>query len=195
MQTVRILLILFNTVGFGVMAGVLVRSTRRQTEGLRLLHVAGAAAYGAVAIGGIQRLLLQGVVVGRLSEDVRFLILTDQAFIQALVVATLGLIGWRALRRAHNRVRAADSLLSAFGSELPDIDWKMVNLTRREEEVMALVSKGMLRDSELADRLGVSPETVRSHVKSIQRKTGLRSRVEIAVAVHYAAPSGGRQVF
>jgi DNA-binding CsgD family transcriptional regulator/PAS domain-containing protein len=51
-------------------------------------------------------------------------------------------------------------------------------LTRREEEVLGQLSKG-LRTSEIAGRLGISPHTVRDHLKHLYRKTGTGSRSEL----------------
>jgi pimeloyl-ACP methyl ester carboxylesterase/DNA-binding CsgD family transcriptional regulator len=48
-------------------------------------------------------------------------------------------------------------------------------LTDREREVLGLVAAG-LSDSEIAERLVLSPHTVHRHVANIRRKLGLRSR-------------------
>lgn len=50
-------------------------------------------------------------------------------------------------------------------------------LTRREDEILGLLGKG-LRNHEIADVLGISEETVRTHVKSVFRKLGVSDRVE-----------------
>jgi NarL family two-component system response regulator LiaR len=50
-------------------------------------------------------------------------------------------------------------------------------LTPREWEVLDLLCQGMSTD-EVTDVLVLSPETVRSHVKSVLRKLGVRSRRE-----------------
>jgi DNA-binding NarL/FixJ family response regulator len=55
-------------------------------------------------------------------------------------------------------------------------------LTAREEEALLLLTKGY-GNKEIADKLGVSIETVRSHLKHIYEKLHVRSRAE-AVA-HY----------
>jgi two-component system, NarL family, response regulator LiaR len=62
-------------------------------------------------------------------------------------------------------------------------------LTRREWEVLDLIGESMTTD-EIADALFVSAETVRSHVKSILRKLGVRSRRE-AVAAARGLPRAG----
>ena len=56
-------------------------------------------------------------------------------------------------------------------------------LTRREEEVLELMSDG-LRHSEIARRLFISPKTVATHVEHILRKLRVRSKTE-AVVVAY----------
>lgn len=63
------------------------------------------------------------------------------------------------------------------------LDTKNVaNLTPREWEVLALLAKGF-SDKEIANRLFISRETARSHVKSIYKKLQVRTRR--AAAVYY----------
>jgi DNA-binding NarL/FixJ family response regulator len=57
-----------------------------------------------------------------------------------------------------------------------------VSLTAREEETLVMLTKGY-SNKEIADRLKVSIETVRTHLKNIYEKMHVRSRTE-AVA-HY----------
>ncbi|MCY0147647.1 response regulator transcription factor [Hoeflea sp. G2-23] len=50
-------------------------------------------------------------------------------------------------------------------------------LTARECEVLALISRG-LRNVDVAETLGLSENTIASHLKSIYRKLGISSRAE-----------------
>ncbi|MDH6119090.1 DNA-binding CsgD family transcriptional regulator [Kitasatospora sp. GAS204A] len=59
----------------------------------------------------------------------------------------------------------------------PDADSPVVALSRRQHEVMALVSRGA-RNSEIAARLNVSEKTVKNHINRIFRSLGAGSRVE-----------------
>jgi len=53
-------------------------------------------------------------------------------------------------------------------------------LTRREREIARHVALG-LRNAEVAERLGVSEGTVKTHLNNIFQKLGFRDRVELAM--------------
>lgn len=52
------------------------------------------------------------------------------------------------------------------------------SLTRRENTIIGLVSRGA-KNQEIADRLHISPNTVKTHLYSIFRKTSSRNRIEL----------------
>ena len=57
---------------------------------------------------------------------------------------------------------------------------ELVRLSQRETDVAQLIAEG-LANKEIADRLGISTETVRGHLKNIYEKLHVRSRTEAAV--------------
>lgn len=57
---------------------------------------------------------------------------------------------------------------------------KMKNLTKRELEVLVLVSEGMF-NKEIADKLSISERTVKNHISSIFKKIDVADRTHAAV--------------
>ncbi len=69
--------------------------------------------------------------------------------------------------------------VAAVAPESPEADARADGLTQREREVALLVAEG-LRSREVAERLTIAPQTVKSHLKTIFDKLGVRNRVELA---------------
>ena len=65
--------------------------------------------------------------------------------------------------------------------------WADAGVTAREADVLRLVGEG-LANKEIAARLHLSPRTVEKHVESLFRKTGCRSRTELAA--RFASSTG-----
>ena len=73
---------------------------------------------------------------------------------------------------------AITELLSGRASIIEDKDFGFLNLTKRENAIINLVSKGA-KNAEIAEQLHISPNTVKTHLYSIFRKTQSRNRVEL----------------
>jgi DNA-binding CsgD family transcriptional regulator len=78
---------------------------------------------------------------------------------------------------------AADALLRSLGAPGRTGPKRVGVLTRREQEVLALVGLG-LSNPEIAQRLFISPKTAAHHVSNVLAKLGVRNR---AGAIAYAA--------
>ena len=76
---------------------------------------------------------------------------------------------------------------SALASEA-GIPGSAIRLTGREKEIVGLISEG-LSNKEIAARLHIATQTVKSHVHNILEKLALSSRLEIAAFVHRRDPS------
>ncbi len=57
-------------------------------------------------------------------------------------------------------------------------------LSAREQEVLKLIAAG-LTNREIAEALGISPETVKKHTGSIYGKLGVRGRTEAALRARH----------
>ena len=61
--------------------------------------------------------------------------------------------------------------------------FKSVKMTKREREVVELIAEG-LSNKEIAQRLFLATDTVKSHVHNILEKLALHTRLEIATFMH-----------
>ena len=134
------------------------------------------------------------------SPDARILILTtfedDDYLFGALRAGASGFLLKRTrpeeLIAAVHTVADGDALLSPSvtrkvidrlprqpGPELTD-DSRLALLTQREREVLELVARG-LTNREIAAALFVEESTIRTHVKRILAKLGLRDRIQVVI--------------
>jgi DNA-binding NarL/FixJ family response regulator len=138
--------------------------------------------------------------LARAAPDVRVLILTtfeqDDYVFGALRAGASGFLVKRTrpeeLIAAVHTIAAGDSLLSPSVTRrvidrmaqqpTPDLadQAKLDELTAREREVFELAARG-LSNREIAAALVVEESTIRTHVKRILMKLGLRDRVQIVI--------------
>ena len=71
---------------------------------------------------------------------------------------------------------------SVFGDRLQVHGQQRSELTPREQQVLELVEQGM-KNREIASELGISPGTVKIHLKHIFEKTGIHGRHGLALTV------------
>ncbi|MFZ5854211.1 MAG: helix-turn-helix domain-containing protein [Chloroflexota bacterium] len=83
--------------------------------------------------------------------------------------------------------RTALVIQPARASEVVPLIVGAYELTRREQQITQLISYG-LSTGEIAHRLGLSPHTVRDHLKQVFEKVGVSSRGELVARIfagHY----------
>ncbi|MDN0198244.1 response regulator transcription factor [Streptomyces sp. S.PNR 29] len=147
------------------------------------------------------------------TPDIRVLVLTtfdlDEYVYEALRAGASGFLlkdaSANQLAEAIRVVAAGDALLApgitrrllTEFSRLPDrprapLKQRVGDLTERETEVLALIAQG-LSNAEIAQRLVVAEQTVKTHVGRILVKLGLRDRTQAAVFAYESGlvrPSG-----
>lgn len=75
--------------------------------------------------------------------------------------------------------RIARKVVQAF-QQMGKSSKKTENLTQRESEILSYIAKGY-QDKEIAEKLFLSSETVRTHLRNIYKKLHVRSRMEAAL--------------
>jgi DNA-binding NarL/FixJ family response regulator len=136
---------------------------------------------------------------------VRVLILTtfevDEYVFAALRAGAAGFLGKNAeieeLIDAIRTVHRGDALLSPAATKAligrflaqpdaaPPDAGRLAALTDREREVVTLVAAGLSND-EIADRLVVSPHTVKTHVNRAMTKLGAHDRAQLVIHAYEA---------
>ncbi|MDR0350974.1 MAG: helix-turn-helix transcriptional regulator, partial [Coriobacteriales bacterium] len=96
-----------------------------------------------------------------------------------LLLAALFMSAGNRLNRGWGAVAPGSDTLQAVDIETA---WQLVTsengLSKRESEVLLLLARGRSRRA-LSDVLGVSEETIKSHVANIYTKLGVHSREEL----------------
>lgn len=137
--------------------------------------------------------------------ETKVLILTtfeeEEYVFQALRAGASGFLGKGAdgtqLVAAVRAVSQGDSLLSAkatralieqfvsLPNELPGATpiEELEDLTEREKEILGLISQG-LTNSAIAEKLFISPLTVKSHVNRLMSKLGVHDRAQLVIIAY-----------
>ncbi len=148
----------------------------RHVEGL-LRMAEGDAAGAAASLGAVLQspdASLYVPMIGTLRTAYAAALLADGQRTSALVAAQAAvaeLSSWPGWRR--DRAEALVRRLEGSGARADG------ELTPREREVAALIAEG-LTNSQLAERLYISPKTAAVHVSNILMKLGLSGRAEVA---------------
>lgn len=177
----------------------LVYLLRAQPVTLALIHLAMPEVYDGQTVE----------MLHELRRDTRLLTFSDKpSEIEERCLLRNGMHGYlntyvapRLLTRAVKAVAAGEmwvsrKLLSAMFEEMRETNGNgrmhemqeiqahpvLRELTGREKEIAVLVSAGNSNNS-IADRLGITERTVKTHLSSIFEKTGSRDRVQLAVMI------------
>lgn len=154
------------------------------------------------------------VQVRQANSDVRVVVMSecdDQAFIAAVVragargfllescslqelqLALQGVARGETWLAPRHLTRLVDGLLSAEVTEEAEDD-QLAPLTSREREILECLVRGMRRE-EIAARLFLSPNTVRTHIHNMLRKLNVHSTLEaVSIANSVTGTSGGAEL-
>ena len=151
---------------------------------IRVLSTMLAVVSAAFVLGAATRLVSVGVTMGWLDGRVGDFIASEWHLIQSLTATGLGVAGFILLRRYGKSLKTADRIASAVSDRLFEgTSLTEYGFTAREIEVLRAISDGHISDNEIAEILFIAPATAATHVKNILRKSGVRSRRELALLV------------
>jgi DNA-binding NarL/FixJ family response regulator len=125
-------------------------------------------------------------ILGLVKEGVSGFVLKDASISDFVASIRAVAAGQRAFPTS-----LTDSLLSQIAENAAQKGWvdiADVKMTTREREIVDLIADG-LSNKEIATKLSIATDTVKSHVHNILEKLSLRSRVEVAVRARVRAPS------
>lgn len=141
-----------------------------------------------------------GVVVISDSDDPGFIAdvvrrgargyLSQSCCLEELVRTVRGVRNGETWMRPHHVSRLVDGLLSSESIE-PEVEDPLAALSGRERQILQCLALGMRRE-EIADRLFLSPNTVRTHVHHVLRKLDVHSTLA-AVSILKHHPEQGRR--
>jgi DNA-binding NarL/FixJ family response regulator len=86
------------------------------------------------------------------------------------------------------QIAAGGIILEGDGPDAKIVASVTLSLTVREKEIVALIGEG-LGNKEIAARLCITTHTVKTHVRNAMEKTGLHTRVLLAVSANRARVS------
>lgn len=104
--------------------------------------------------------------------------ISAEALVLALRSVAAGASWWDPI--ATTEIRAKFENNSVAADTVKDVNESIMPLTRREQEILALVAAGK-SNQEIAETLYITPGTVRVHVHTIIQKLGVRDRTQAAV--------------
>lgn len=179
-------LVVVNIVLFAGLGWYALNSASKETApDVRLLWRLAALPAFALVVGGLQRLAIQAARVGWIPENTLDFLLVEWQVGQSLIVAAIGIAMIVGMRRVAGRFSDVESVAGAMMNRISGIDLESLELTRREMEVLEVLGDSSLVDNKtLAEKLGVSADTVHSHVGSLLRKSKLSDRRDLAVVAY-----------
>ncbi len=187
-------LVALNTLAFIGLLFASLRFYRLETsQRVRRLWLVVALAGAALVVGSLQRLVLQAGALGWISPPSQSSVIEDWQLVQSLVVAALAVGGFLIVKGLARSIAASERIAGSILDRVSHVDPTELELTQREQEVLATIGSGLVTDSDLSTALHISPSTVQTHVKSLLRKTGLNRRQDLIGVAYLVEAEGGKR--
>lgn len=180
MAFLRFGLVAVNTLAFLSILILSVRAVgRERSMRVRRLWLLVSLISGALVVGSLQRLILQSTVLGWLPGTDTVSVVEDWQMLQSLIVIVLAAAAFLTIKQLASTMAASERIAGSILDRVSHVEVETLDLTQREREVLAAIGAGLLTDSELAEELHISANTVQTHVKRLLRKTALNRRQDL----------------
>lgn len=174
-------LIVVNVALFGYLGVQALRHARSDpSPRLRMLAWLVGAVCGAFLLSALQRMAIQAMRAGWVSQEWGRFFLSEWQLLQSL--AATGLAVWALLlgRRVWGHLRRSERMVTVLTDRVAmDVSVTELGLTARELEILEAIASGKLADQEIAQAFYISPATAGTHVRNIMRKAGVRNRRDL----------------
>lgn len=135
-----------------------------------------------VVVGGLHRIVIQAARVGWLAEDKLGVLLHEWQIVKSLATTCIGIAAFLGMRHLAGRISDLEWVVGEVLDRAEKIDLDRLMLTTREHEVLDVIGESALIDDKtLAEKLGLSPATVHTYMRTLLRKTKLHDRRDLTV--------------
>jgi DNA-binding CsgD family transcriptional regulator len=163
-----------------VAAGLAIAARRALRGPFRASSIGGAAVCLLLMIASLHHLLMVAAHSGLLASHWADWLLGPLAAIQATLAVLVAVAAVILVRNYWHRLGRAHTMVEVLTDRLPpNAHAKQARLTAREQEVLDLIRKGVITDSEIGRALHIAPATAATHVQRILHKTGLHNRHDL----------------
>jgi DNA-binding CsgD family transcriptional regulator len=160
--------------------GLVIAALHTPRGPFRALSLGGVAVCLLLVFSSLHHLSVAAARAGLLPSHWVDWLLGPIAALQATLAVLVGVSAVAVARQYWHRVGRAHAMVGILTDRLPsDACAKQAGLTSREQEVLDLIRRGLISDTEIAEILQISPATAATHVQHILRKTRLHNRRDL----------------
>jgi DNA-binding CsgD family transcriptional regulator len=155
------------------------RSPRIRTLGWALVAVSVA-----FVLASLPRVAMVAIHLGWIPSGLSEFLESGWVLVQSVLVLAIGVAALVVIGRVGKPLRQADRIVSIISERLlAGASLEDYGFTSREMEVLEVIAEGIITDREISELLYISPATAATHVRNILKKSGVKSRRDLALLI------------